>query len=273
MAGLHEDNFQRLTEPHAEASSAMREMARLIPLAVSFPASACAATVKCGARLSQKELHRRGLRGPVDPACDEQCLGTANDVFTYASTFRYRPGACTGMADPAGGIGLLFSHAVETLRAKGSCTATPFDSGAVFKYLRPSDTREAQEAFVRDHELPVPGYRDLLARYLQHCFDAPSDYLSDVGPNAQWPLHVEGGDARRWTFEVRFPEQLSINEELEAAFYPSKLSLSESLQTQWDKWEASGTKVRSYMVRRDVSAFDSLEQEGRKYIGELLGIR
>jgi hypothetical protein len=118
----------------------------------------------------------------------------------------------------------------------------------------------------------VPGYRLLLAQYLENCFDGAGGYLADDGPNEQWPIHSEDGDARRWTFEVRFRTALPISGPLEAVFIPTEVASHPSVQAQCDIWDAADIPIRFYRTPGDIDAFDSLVVAGREYIKELLGI-
>jgi hypothetical protein len=126
--------------------------------------------VTSGFLLSQLELIRIGaLKFDAANPTTEILLGTADDVFTYAGPCRYqKPGLPLG-------VGLLFKVEVERKRTD-RMVATPFDSGAVRHRLHPSDSLPDQVTFVRQHELPVPEYRQLLQRYLTAFFAHPCNY-------------------------------------------------------------------------------------------------
>jgi hypothetical protein len=104
-----------------------------MPLAVNFQFERHESIFKMGALISQAEQCRLSLRPSIDPVSAESRLGTEDDVFTYAGTFRYRPGA--GLhSDANHGIGLLYHTSVEFEYDANDSTATPFDSGSVFQY-------------------------------------------------------------------------------------------------------------------------------------------
>ncbi len=168
-------------------------------------------------------------------------------------------------------VGLLFRCEIEQDRS-GEAVAAPFDSGAVFKYLRPSDAEREQIDFVRRHELPVPGYRELLEQYLIAFFADPADYVRGIDPQPVWPITVEGGDARRWTFEVRFRERLSVNHQLLAAFVPRKIRGEPQAMAQIAHWRGVGVDVpdvRDWHGRLNVERLELLTAE---YLAENLGL-
>jgi hypothetical protein len=172
------------------------------------------------------------------PKQDFDCiLGTDDDVFTFAGPARY-PGRAA----------FLWIHPIETASSEEK-TATPFDTGAVKDFLRPTDCESEQVAFVRSHEMPVPGYRSYLEHYLRVCFLSPWDYVSGTGPKVDGPIRVEGGDERRWTFEVRFRQELFIEEHLAAVVVPRALSLHSKMIEMTAHWKKMGAKVYSYDER------------------------
>ena len=276
MTDRRAENLKRLCDEVADATPEAVVLAEFVPLAVSFQYEKRASIIASNGLLSKLECANRGLRDAVDPDCVESKLGTENDVFTSAGTFRYRPGAAEEPGDLASGIGLIFGPDEETAVETRLCIATPFDSGGVFAFLRPRDSEEEQVNFVRNHELPVPGYRNLLAQYMAHCFDEFGDYFSTTGPNKTWPIDVESGDARRWTFEVRFSLHLSFRNHLQAVFLPSGSvgddDEHDTLDKQCEEWEAQGAEIRYYAARRTGELFDSLEVAGTDYICGILGI-
>ncbi len=209
-----------------------------IGLACCVPGDKFDSVTGDGWLLSQIEMIRLGKVSAPDPArrSVERILGTANDVFTYAGPCRYTKGR-----RPLS-VGLLFRWEIEQHRS-GEAVATPFDSGAVFKYLRPSDAERKQIDFVRRHELPVPEYRRLLEQYLTAFVADPSDYIRGTDPQPVWPIAVKGGDARRWTFEVRFRTRLSVNHQLLAAFVPKKIWAKPQTMAQIGRWRKTGVDV------------------------------
>lgn len=246
-AGQLEANLSRLLAESEPASggqpgapdgpNAAKTIAAGIGLAVSVPRGDFDSVVKHEHLFSQLQLVRVKLRHAPDPETltPESLLGTADDVFTYAGPCRYRT------ARQAQGVGLLFQWEIEEERSDDA-VATPFDSGAVFKFLRPADPLHEQVAFVRRHELPVPRYRRLLEQYLAACFREPADYIRGTDPH-WWPIQVQGGDARRWTFEVRFRTRLSINHRLLAAFIPIAMAAEPSVMAQAARWRKMGVDI------------------------------
>ena len=151
VAGGNPSTQGRTTNP----SPLAHRIASGIGVACCVPIGSFDSVVGDGCLLSQIELIRLGKLSAPDPAhrSVERILGTANDVFTYAGPCRYRKRGKMPIH-----VGLLFRCEIEQDRS-GEAVAAPFDSGAVFKYLRPSDAEREQIDFVRRHELPVPGYR------------------------------------------------------------------------------------------------------------------
>ena len=223
----------------ADRQKTAQRIATGIGLAVFVPKGDFDSVMKCGHLYSQRELLRLRLRKAPDTETltSETVLGTADDVFTYAGPCRYLS-ARTGVAI---GVGLLFRWEIELERSEDA-VATPFDSGAVFKFLRPNDPPEEQVAFVHRHELPIPQYRRLLEHYLVACFREPPDYVRGIDPIC-WPIPVQGGDARRWTFEVRFQKRLSINHRLLAVLIPKAMAAEPLIMAQTARWRAMGVEL------------------------------
>jgi hypothetical protein len=140
---------------------------------------------------------------------------------------------------------LFFKPELETNFA-GTAVSTPFDSGGVFTHLRPSDRREDQIAFVRQHEMPVPEYRDYFQRSLTILFASPWNYIDGTGPDFAGPISTDGGDARRWTFEVRFRKELSLTGVLRGVILP--VALAVTLTSEIAVWRRAGVDVRYYLV-------------------------
>ena len=219
-----------------------RVIADGIGLACCIPGDKFDSVAEDGSLFSQIELIRRGKVDAPNPAnrSTESILGTANDVFTYAGPCRYRKPRWPS------GVGLIFRWHTEEDRSD-EAVATPFDSGAVFDRLRPNDPEREQIDFVRRHELPVPGYRQLLQQYLSAFFADPIDYIQGTDPEPVWPISIAGGDARRWTFEVHFRERLSVNHQLAAVFVPKKIAgKSPRTMAQIGRWRSMGVDVRAY---------------------------
>lgn len=175
-------------------------------------------------------------------------LGTSDDVFTFAGPIRY-PGTC----------GLLFSPSIEE-RLSPVAVATPFDSGGVVSYLRPDDEPQQQNAFVRRYELPVPGYRTALEACLTILFRSPWNYIDGTGPAVPGPIAVQGGDARRWTFEVRFEKHLPLEGHVVAVFLPVAVATREEIQQRLEVWQRSGVLCKFYNAADDVGLSRVIEE-------------
>ena len=130
-------------------------------------------------------------------------MGTGNCVFLFAAPFRYPSTEC----------GFLFKRTLEDAnRDKGA--ASPFDSGAIDKvYKRPNPAR-----FLSEHELPIPEHRELLRESLERLFEDPWHYVEGEAPRCVSHFGLEGGDARRYTHEVRILDKVSVKNNLEAVF-------------------------------------------------------
>ncbi len=134
----------------------------------------------------------------------ETTLGTTDAVFFYAAAFTYPNSEC----------GFLFLPSVE-VDFKMTATATPFDSGAMAHRVTPPAPYAGGVAFVRDHELPVPAYRELLATILRDYTPGADAYLADpafrcvCGVSRDHPFGLVGLDGRGNTFEVRLPQQVA----------------------------------------------------------------
>lgn len=147
---------------------------------------------------------------PRDPHSAEVRLGTAGSVFFFAAPFRYPRTAC----------GMLFSVTLEQAH-RDDGAATPFDSGGLAGVFAQPDPLEPAHDFLSRHELPLPDHRDYLALCLGWLFDKPWDYVEGLEPKWPGPIGLTGGDQRRWTHEVRIPNQVWIRTgHLQAVFAP-----------------------------------------------------
>ncbi len=258
-----ERNLQRLTDRMGESGTQPGRLAwrvgRDLPLSHSTGRAAFRSVVEGGRLLSLEKLAELGLRqlpeGGDPPV--EMTLGTADSVFTYVAPFRYPATAC----------GLLFKTEVERVRADHA-VATPFDSGGTLHHLRPSDSLEAQIAFVRGHELPVPGYRSVLALFLEHLFDSPWDYVDGTEPRRQGPIAVEGGDWRRWTFEVRFNEELRLDGSLLAVLLPVAVASQAAVRGRLARWRREGVVIKTF--RATSGAWQQLQRLSVEVLSEYL---
>lgn len=207
-------------------------------------------------KLVEKGLRRAGSGGVLSA---EATLGTEGSVFTYAAPFRYPETSC----------GLLFKTQLERDRAD-QAVATPFDSGGTLRYLRPGDSTEEQIVFVRSHELPVPDYRLALEMILDHFFASPWDYIDGKDPAQPWPLPVEEGDWRRWTFEVRFRDEIRLTGSLLAVFLPVAVASEQRVLRQVAQWRRDGVDVKLFRTPR-TDDWRILQGSSVEYLKDYLG--
>ena len=219
MSQVHHDNLQRLgdeldahADTHGRAGSdpaLCNAVADGMFLAHSTGADAFAKMCHTRVILSAKELAYQGLR-PLRDDSTEVRLGTEGDVFLYVGPFRRPDKDC----------GFLFRCELESDN-KNSAVAVPFDTGALINYLLPGQTDTQRRTFIERHEMPAPEYRGYLGKCLEVLFTEPSHYLDKTGPSIPLPYAFQpGGDERRWTFEVRVAETVSLPQHLEAVFVP-----------------------------------------------------
>ena len=221
---------KRLSTPPPAAAYWAREM----PLGHATGTAGLQGCIRNAALLSKHQLSERKLRPLAPTGADrvETELGTADAVFTFAGPLRY-PGVC----------GLLFAPSVETTAP--AARATPFDSGGLVSQFFPHEAPEYRRDFLARHQLPVPGYRSYLELVLVTLFAEPARYL-DGGPDHRGPIGLSGGDARRWTFEVAFPSELSIQSRLLAAFVPFAVATTTWASPWIEQMAADGVTLRFY---------------------------
>ena len=137
---------------------------------------------------------------PVDD-CVEIQLGTSNDVFFYAASFRY----------PNTGCGFLFASTLEA-ENKESGTATPFDSGGLLHHIIRLNLSETEKDYLGHHELPIPEHRQYLGQSMTALFKDPKEYVEGVPPCHKGPLGLTSADpqGRHWTHEVRITESIQV---------------------------------------------------------------
>jgi hypothetical protein len=205
-----------------------------------------------------------GLCG-LDPESDEVALGTASDVFAFVGPFRYRPTSC----------GLLLAREIEA-RVAERAVATPFDSGALRNHIQRADPSEPPPNFLRRHELPVPDYRGYLEQTLANLFASPWSYVDGVEPDVAGPLGLSGGDARRYTFEVRVRDDLPLDERLLAVFVPVEIAAEDNVTAALERWQLPDENVRIYVagwavgVRDEELAWGGLVLECRDFLAAFL---
>ncbi len=143
------------------------------------------------------------------PDSVERQLGTADYVFCYAGPFAY----------PDTGCGFLFNVALET-EYRDHSNVAPFDSGGLIRHFVRAIPGEPAVDFLRRHEMPAPEHREYLRESFEYLFAAPDDYVRSINPAWPGPIGLSGGDRRRWTHEVRFPNRISLRNHLRAVFLP-----------------------------------------------------
>lgn len=196
------------------------------------------------------------LKGmPVPPDSAESVLGTSGFVFLYTGTFRYPRTSC----------GLLFAKSLEA-QHKDDGEASPFDSGGLLCHLQRPDPAELPRSYLQRHSLPLPGHRDYLGQCLSTLFAAPEDYLKG-GPIHSGPLGLTGGDARRWTHEVRIPECVQLRgPHLQAVFVPVSFAGPNSAIAPLLSWcLAEQVDVVAYQTD-DFENFETLNRTCRDYL-------
>jgi len=202
--------------------------------------------------------HDSGISLPTD--CTEALLGTAGTVFFYTAPFRY----------PHTGCGLLFAHTLERFHGEAG-VATPFDSGGLVKCFTRPDPAEPPKEFLARHELPVPDHRRYLALAMRALFHRPEDYIEGMEPHLPGPIGLTGGDQRRWTHEVRLPDQVVVRgHHLQAAFAPRARVIGNPAIKGFFKWcEAEGIDHISFDTPGR-SDFEALQRECLAYIRQQL---
>ncbi len=176
-------------------------MAKKLPLSHATTEDTMLKILGSKALLSQMSVSFR-------PDSAEAALGTADDVFFYLGAFGYPDTDC----------GFLFLPALEE-NHEADGVSTPFDSGAlVSKVSPPAGYAGSRVNFVREHELPVSAYRDLLgqviADYARTCgvyLQSPEEFKCECGFARGNPFGLVGGDRRAATFEVRIPKRVPLS--------------------------------------------------------------
>jgi hypothetical protein len=184
----------------------------------------------CGnGRLFSSQRIAAERKKPLSTRCAGVLLGTADFVFFFAAPFRF----------PHTGCGLLFAASLESAHTDDG-VAAPFDSGGLLKHLTWPNPAEPVLEFLLRHELPIPQHR----RYLNMCMDVlfgrPEDYVEGTDPSLPGPIGLTGGDQRRWTHEVRIPEQVALRgSHLQAVFAPRARVAAEPKIERLFQWCAS----------------------------------
>ncbi len=242
--------------PRAEA----RRLAGSLYLANSATPDTFSAICRSGMLVSANRL--AAMRGAApDPNTVESLMGTAGSVFFYLAPFRYPSTAC----------GLLFARSLEEEHREDGA-ASPFDSGGLLRVFTRPGPAETPLAFLARHELPAPDHRRYLELSLSLLFGSPFDYVEGSEPRWPGPIGLTGGDSRRWTHEVRVPEQVWVRgAHLQAAFAPrGRIAADPAINRlfEWCEREAVD-RVSFNVARRD--DFEALRRACVDYIRGKLG--
>ena len=194
---------------NGDQSALARSIATQVPLAHSTSFDGFQEIIRSGQLLSPEKLAALSPSSEDTPdPTTEEILGTESFVFLFAGPFRFGPSSC----------GFLFRVDMETDRVSEG-EASPFDSGGLINVF--SGIEGTPKDFLDRHRLPPVGHRKYLEGKLSAFFDEPIWYVEAVPPDGLRDpvVGLRGGDARRWTHEVRLKDQLDIHDPLEAVFY------------------------------------------------------
>lgn len=243
---LHAFEMQRAVQNPTQAHMDLATtLSHVIPLAHGGTSRNLQTILTQRKLISQAELLAAGTRKTGRDFTTEQILGTDNDVFFYAGTFRY----------PKVTWGILFKVDMEhRVEAK----ATPFDSGGLWQIMRPNDDQARCRSFLQHHELPVPQYRMILQKFLAGYFEDPFRYLTEGGePIEKPPLDLTNGDCRQWTYEVRINHAVPLDaDHIHAIFVPATL-VTRTVEDTLAAFQKDGISIR-------------ILREGRGYQAETL---
>ena len=213
---LHE-NLKRLMDElamhesgHDGDRSQAERIAWNVPLAHSTSTGNLRDIVASGKLLSLARLiQAQGATPDPDNPTTEEILGTSEYVFLFAGPFRYTSSGC----------GFLFRAELE-IDWNDSGEACPFDTGGLLSTFT-GFTGDPMH-FLDRFRLPLDEHREYLAGKLRVFFPELRAYIEpNIVFDAYDPITgLKGGDARRWTHEVRLKDELDINGHLEAVFYP-----------------------------------------------------
>ena len=257
------ENFERLhgsLSPHCAPDETRTRVAQ--GAAVQMPLSHATSFGNLQPILSNGALMSQVQSGRP-PGNAESILETADDVFLYAAAFSYPDTDC----------GFLFVSSLE-VGHEGDGVATPFDSGALatMEFVKPSPPYTEGVTFVRDHELPVSDYRNILStiiseysRSLEHYLDRPEDFSCfSCGTSRAHPYGLSGGDRRAATFELRIPQRVPLQPpHLRAVFVREGFETAE-LSTLF----ASGVTIERYAANDDDSFFHAMRASCISFILE-----
>jgi hypothetical protein len=168
----------------------------------------------------------RGTAEPADP----------HDLLRWNHVFLFAGPACYALGSGHLGDSVLYFAAGAEQNLDGH--ACPFDTGSCrpepVGRLRPYCTRAAHDclAFITERSTPIAGWREEMRRWLDACYDDPSEYLMSGKDRyaSGAPLRSEpsdllehngrrghatygGGcaDRRAWTWEIRSLDAVGFN--------------------------------------------------------------
>jgi hypothetical protein len=145
--------------------------------------------------------------------------------------------------------------------------ATPFDSGGLLGWLTRPDPGELPRAFLARHELPIPEHRSYLGLSMAVLFEKPRDYFEGTDPLWPGPIGLIGGDQRRWTHEVRIPDQVFVRgSHLQAVFSPRARVAADPEVEGLFQWCAREGVDRILFDSPRENDFEALRQECIDYI-------
>jgi hypothetical protein len=206
---------------------------------------------------SQREFARQSGNPPSSPTTETR-LGTDNDVFFFLAPFRY----------PGTNCGLLFKRSLEDLHSEQG-SATPFDSGGIVDSTkcRLQDATEPVLGFFERHQLTVPEHRSYLQLALSTLFAQPWDYIDGIDPQMPGPIGLTGGDARRWTHEVRIPVSVPVDQRhLQALFVPKGIVNRDPEIERLDEWCREQSIDTVYFNSPGLGEFDAMRNLSIEYL-------
>jgi hypothetical protein len=204
---------------------------------------------------SRVKLEAEGKLTP-DTGCDENILGTNDDVFFYVAPFRYPHTTC----------GLLFAHSLEEQHT-ASAKATPFDSGGLIRHITRPDPSEPVCDFLSRHDMPAVDHRQYLGHSLTTLFNQPEDYLEGRPPQHPSPIGLTGGDERAWTHEVRLTHRVPLlgNPHLKAIFLANAIANDPDVEAVLTWSQQEGIDINFLPGNRD-GDFSTLQQACLRYL-------
>lgn len=129
-----------------------------------------------------------------------------------------------------------------------------------------TDPAENPADFLARHELPLPEHRNYLRKSLELLFARPRDYLEGKDPRWPGPVGLSGDNRRRWTHEVRLPDQVYVKTGwLQALFIPVSRVADAPIQKMLRWCEHQGIDIESFHASRE-NDFETLLRACVDYI-------